>query len=59
MKKFQKKFDFYATNVEIDEYIFSILKGSEVDPDDEIEVYMDRNIDNVYATIKVLHRVLH
>jgi|TARA_Y100000310_G_scaffold336723_1_gene422027 Uma2 family endonuclease len=31
MKKFQKKFDFYATNVEIDEYIFGILKGSEVD----------------------------
>ena len=35
MKKFRKTFDFSATNVEIDNYIQSILKGPKVDPDDD------------------------
>ena len=32
--KFRKTFDLSATNVEIDNYIKSILKGPKVDPDD-------------------------
>ena len=58
MKTFEKQFDFYATNVEVDEYVFGILKA-ETDPDDEIEVYIDRDIDNRHVSIKVFDRVLN
>ena len=58
MKTFKRKFDFYATNVEVDEYVFGILKA-ETDPDDEIEVYIDRDIDNRHVSIKVFDRVLN
>ncbi len=50
MKKFQKKFDFYATNVEIDEYIFGILKGSEVD----IYIWMKSKEHNITAKDKLI-----
>ena len=35
MIKFRKTFDLSVTNVEIDNYIQSILKGPKFDPDDE------------------------
>ena len=58
MKKFRQTFDFSATNVEIDNYIQSILKGPKVDPDDEAIVSVVGDEDHQYASIKVLKRQL-
>ncbi len=59
MKKFKKTFDFYVTNAEIDNYIHSILQGPEVDPEDEIDVEVDRDNYNCYVTLNVFDRVLN
>ena len=59
MKTFKKVFNFYATDVVLDNYIHSILRGPEVDPEDEIEVSVDRDNYNCYVTLKVFNRVLH
>ena len=54
-----KTFDFYVTNAEIDYYIHSILQGPEVDPEDEIDVEVDRDNYNCYVTLNVFDRVLN
>ena len=59
MKTFKKVFNFYATDVVLDNYIHSILRGPEVDPEDEIEVSVDRANYNCYVTLNVFNRVLH
>ena len=41
MKTFKKTFDFYVTDVEIDNYVHSILQSPEVDPEDEIDIALD------------------
>ena len=38
MKTYQKIFDFYATDEQVDTFVYSILDGPNVDPDDDIEV---------------------
>ena len=58
MKKFRKTFDFSATNVEIDNYIQSILKGPKVDPDDDAIDSVVGDEDHQYVTVKVLKRKL-
>ena len=58
MKKFRKTFDFSATNVEIDNYIQSILKGPKVEPDDDVIVSVIGDEDHQYATVKVQKRQL-
>ena len=58
MKKFRKIFDLSATNVEIDNYIQSILKGPKVDPDDDAIVSVVGDKNHQYATVKVLKRQL-
>jgi len=59
MKTFKKVFNFYATDVVLDNYIHSILRGPEVDPEDEIEVSIDRDNYNCYVTLNVFDKVLH
>jgi hypothetical protein len=59
MKAFKKTFDFYVTNAEIDNYIHSILQGPEVDPEDEIDVEVDRDNYNCYVTLNIFDRVLN
>ena len=58
MKKFRKTFDLSVTNVEIDNYIQSILKGPKVDPDDDAIVSVIGDEDHQYATVKVQKRQL-
>ena len=58
MKKFRKTFDLSATNVEIDNYIKSILKGPKVDPDDDAIVSVVGDGDHQYASVKILKRQL-
>jgi hypothetical protein len=59
MKTFKKTFDFYVTDVEIDNYVHSILQSPEVDPEDEIDIDLDRDDYNTYITLKVFDRCLH
>ena len=59
MKTFKKTFDFYVTSAEIDNYIHSILQGPEVDPEDEIDVEVDRDNYNCYVTLNIFDRVLN
>ena len=59
MKTFKKVFNFYAHNVVLDNYIHSIVRGPEVDPEGEIEVSIDRDNYNCYVTLNVFDRVLH
>ena len=59
MKIFKKTFDFYVTDVELDNYVHSILQSPEVDPEDEIDVSVDKDDYNTYLTLKVFDRCLH
>ena len=59
MITYKKTFDFYATDVELDTYVYDILSGPDYDPDAHIEVLFDRDIDHRYVTLKIIDRVLH
>jgi len=59
LKIFKKTFDFYVTNAELDNYVHSILQSPEVDPEDEIDISMDRDDYNSYLTLKVFDRTLN
>ena len=58
MKKFRKTFDLSVTNVEIDNYVQSILKEPKVYPDDDAIVSVIGDEDHQYVTVKVLKRQL-
>ena len=58
MMKFRKTFDLSVTNVEIDNYVQSILKEPKVDPDDDAIVSVVGDEDHQYASVKVLKRQL-
>ena len=59
MKSYKKKFNFYATDEELDTFVYSMLSEPNSDPDDDIEVIFDRDSDHRYVTLKVFDRVLH
>ena len=59
MKTYKKTFDFYATDTELDTYVYDILTGPDHDPDTQIEVNIDRDIDHRYVTLKIFNRTLH
>ena len=56
MIKFRKTFDLSVTNVEIDNYVQSIIKEPKVDPDDDAIVSVIGDEDHQYVTVKVLKR---
>ena len=58
MMKFRKTFDLSVTNVEIDNYVQSILKEPKVYPDDDAIVSVIGDEDHQYASVKVLKRKL-
>ena len=58
MIKFRKTFDLSVTNVEIDNYVQSIIKEPKVDPDDDAIVSVVGDEDHQYASVKVLKRKL-
>ena len=47
------------TDAELDNYVHSILQSPEVDPEDEIDISMDRDDYNSYLTLKVFDRTLN
>lgn len=59
MKAVKKTFDFYVSDSEIDNYIHTILQSPEVDPEDEIDVSIDRDDYNCKVILSVFDRVLN
>ena len=57
MKTFEKQFNVKTKLETLDHYVRSIL--NKFDPDDDIEVLLDRDINHRYVTLKVFDRVLH
>ena len=47
------------TDAELDNYVHSILQSPEVDPEDEIDISIDRDDYNSYLTLKVFDRTLN
>ena len=59
MKTFKKTFDFYVSDSEIDNYIHTILQSPEVDPEDEIDISIDRDNYNCNVVLNIFDRVLN
>ena len=59
MITYKKTFDFYATNKELDFYVYSIVETLIGDLDDEIEVDITEDDNHRYVTLKIFDRVLH
>ena len=53
MKTYKKTFDFYATDIELDTYVYDILSG----PDYDLELHLQD--DCQFIRIEVWDRVLH
>ncbi len=59
MKTYKKIFNFYATDLELDTYVCDVLTGPDYDPDAQIEVNIERDINHRYVTLKIFDRILH
>ena len=59
MITYKKTFDFYATDTELDSYVYSIVEALIGDLDDEIEVDITEDDNHRYVTLKIIDRVLH
>ena len=56
---YKKTFDYYATNEELDSFVYSIVETLIGDLDDEIEVDITEDDNHRYVTLKIIDRVLH
>ena len=59
MITYKKTFDFYATNEELDFFVYSIVEALIGDLDDEIEVDITEDDNHRYISVNILNRVLH
>ena len=59
MIAFKKTFDFYATDGELESYVYTIVETLIGDLDDEIEVDITEDDNHRYVTLKIIDRVLH
>ena len=59
MITYKKKFDYYATNKELDSYIYSIVETLIGDLDDEIEVDITEDDNHRYVNVNFLNGTLH
>ena len=59
MITFKKTFDYYATNEELDSFVYSIVEALIGDPEANVEVYADSDTDHRYVTVNILDKVLH
>ena len=59
MITYKKIFDFYATDGELDSYVYSILETLIGDLDDEVQVAVTEDDDHRYVTLNIFDRVLH
>ena len=59
MITYKKKFDYYATNEELDSFVYGIVEALIGDLDDEIEVDITEDDNNRQLTVKILNQVLN
>ena len=59
MITFKKRFDFYATDGELDVFVNNIFDTIIDDPEADVEVYAGSDIDHRYVTVNILDKVLH
>ena len=59
MITYKKTFDFYATDGELDSYVYTIVEALIGDLDDEIEVDITEDDNHRYVILKIIDRVLH
>ena len=59
MITYKKTFDYYATNEELDSYVYSIVEALIGDLDDEIEVDITEDDNHRYISVNILDRLLH
>ena len=59
MITYKKTFDFYATETELDCYVYNIVEALIGDLDDEIEVDITEDDNHRYVTLKIIDRVLN
>ena len=59
MITFKKKFDFYATDKELGNYISSMLEIVEGDIDPQIEFDVESDDQHRYVIVSILDKVLH
>ena len=59
MISFKKKFDFYATDNELSNYISSMLEVVEGDVDPQIEFDVESDDHHRYVIVNILDKVLH
>ena len=59
MITFKKKFDFYATDKELGNYISSMLEIVEGDIDPQIEFDVESDGQHRYVVVNILDKVLH
>ena len=59
MITYKKTFDYYATNEELDFFVYSIVEALIGDLDDEIEVDITEDDNHRYVTLNILNGTLH
>ena len=59
MITFKKKFDFCATDNELDVFVNNIFDTIVGDPEADVEVYANSDTDHRYITVNILDKVLH
>ena len=59
MITYKKTFDFYATDGELDSYVYSILETLIGDLDDEVQVAVEEDDDHRYIALNIFDSVLH
>ena len=59
MITFKKRFDFYATDGELDVFVNNIFDTIIDDPEADVEVWANRDTDHRYVTVNILDKALH
>ena len=59
MITYKKTFDFYATDGELESYVYTIVETLIGDLDDEIEVDITEDDNHRYISVNILDKVLH
>jgi len=59
MITYKKTFDFYATDGELDSYVYRIVETLIGDLDDEIEVDITEDDNHRYVTLNIVNGTLH
>ena len=59
MITYKKKFDYCATDSELDNYVHEIVDFLMGDIDDEIELYLEEDNKHRYITLNIVNQSLH